>query len=142
MPLAATMATDEIYAAFLGNYSDGKTCFHGHTYGGNPLGAAAAMATLDVFERERTLEHLRPKIARLGEHLDRIATLSAVGDTRQCGMIAAIELVRDKSTKEPFPWEEKRGIRVCEHALTRGVWIRPLGNVLVIMPPLSVSNDE
>ncbi|NLE39571.1 MAG: adenosylmethionine--8-amino-7-oxononanoate transaminase [Pirellulaceae bacterium] len=142
MPLAATLATDEIYGAFLGDYAEGKTFFHGHTYGGNPLGAAVALATLDVLEEERTLEHLGPKIARLGEHLAWIAELPEVGDARQCGMIGAIELVRDKATKEPFPWEWKRGIRVCEHALRHGVWIRPLGNVLVVMPPLAVSIDE
>ncbi|HBO43131.1 MAG TPA: adenosylmethionine--8-amino-7-oxononanoate transaminase [Planctomycetaceae bacterium] len=142
MPLAVTLATDEIYGAFLGDYTEGKTFFHGHTYGGNPLGAAVALATLDVFEEERTLEHLGPKIARLGEHLARIAELPQVGDARQCGMIGAIELVCDKATKEPFPWEQKRGVRVCQHALGHGVWIRPLGNVLVVMPPLAVSIDE
>ena len=142
LPLAATLATEEIYSAFLGEYAEGKSFFHGHTYGGNPLGAAAAMATLDVFESERTIEHLQPKIARLTEHLARIAELAEVGDARQRGLIGAIELVRDKATKEPFPWEAKRGIRVCEQALRHGVWIRPLGNVLVIMPPLAVSMEQ
>ncbi|HLA85174.1 MAG TPA: adenosylmethionine--8-amino-7-oxononanoate transaminase [Thermoguttaceae bacterium] len=142
LPLAATLATDEIFGAFLGNYTEGKTFFHGHTYGGNALGAAAALATLDVFESERTLDAMRPKIARLGEHLARLAELPEVGDARQRGLIGAVELVRDKRTKEPFPWEAKRGLRVCEHAIRRGVWIRPLGNVLVLMPPLCVSLDQ
>ncbi|MBN1588509.1 MAG: adenosylmethionine--8-amino-7-oxononanoate transaminase [Pirellulales bacterium] len=142
LPLAATLATDEIYGAFLGEYAEGRTFFHGHTYGGNPLGAAVALATLDVFLEEQTLSRLQPKIARLGEHLARLAELPEVGDARQCGLIGAVELVRDKATKEPFPWEKKRGIRVCEHVLGRGVWIRPLGNVLVIMPPLAVSLGE
>jgi adenosylmethionine-8-amino-7-oxononanoate aminotransferase len=142
LPLAGTFATEEIYGAFLGRYAEGKTFFHGHTYGGNPLGSAAALATLDVFEQERTLDAIQPKIARLGEHLRRIARLPEVGDVRQRGMIGAVELVRDKATKASFPWEMKRGIRVCEHALARGVWIRPLGNVVVIMPPLAVSIDE
>ena len=88
LPMAATLATDEIWRAFLGTYAESKTFFHGHTYGGNPLGAAAALATLDVFEEERTLERLPPKIARLGEHLARIAGLPHVGDVRQCGLIA------------------------------------------------------
>jgi len=142
LPLAATLATDEIYGAFLGQYAEGKTFFHGHTYGGNPLGAAVALATLDVFDEEQTLARLVPKIARLGEHLARITRLPEVGDARQCGMIGAIELVRDKETKAPFAWEEKRGVRVCQHALGRGVWVRPLGNVLVIMPPLAIAMDE
>jgi adenosylmethionine-8-amino-7-oxononanoate aminotransferase len=142
LPLAATLATDEIYEAFLGTYADRKTFFHGHTYGGNPLGAAAALAVLDIFEEERTLENLRPKIARLSEHLARLARHPHVGDARQCGFIAAVELVRDKTAKEPYPWTERRAHAVCDHALSEGVWIRPLGNVLVVMPPLSISMEQ
>ncbi len=142
LPLAATLATDEIYNAFLGRYEESKTFFHGHTYGGNPLGAAAALATLEIFDQESTLALLQPKIARLSEHLARIADHPHVGDIRQRGLIAGIELVRDRTTREPFPWEEKRGTRVCQHALTSGVWLRPLGNVIVIMPPLSVTFPE
>jgi len=142
LPLAATLATDEIYGAFLGSYADSKSFFHGHTYGGNPLGAAAAVATLDVFEEEQTLAQLPPKIDRLAEHLRRIARLPRVGDVRQCGLIAGIELVRDRQTKEPFPWAEKRGIRVCDYARTQGVLLRPLGNVIVILPPLSISLEQ
>ena len=142
LPLAATLATDEIWQAFLGTYAESKTFFHGHTYGGNPLGAAAALACLDIFEEEKTLENLQPKIARLGEHLARITELPHVGDVRQCGLIGAIELVRDKATKEPYPWEEKRGMRVCDYARTEGVLLRPLGNVIVIMPPLSITLEQ
>ena len=142
LPLAATLATEEIYRAFLGSYAESKTFFHGHTYGGNPLAAAAALASLDVFEQERTLDNLPPKIARLAEHLQQLAELPHVGDVRQCGLIGAVELVRDKRTKEPFAWEEKRGIRVCRAALERGVWLRPLGNVIVIMPPLAISLEQ
>jgi len=142
LPMAATLTTDTIWNAFLGDYAESRSFFHGHTYGGNPLSAAAAMATLDVFEEERTLEHLQEKIARLAEHLDRIAKLPHVGDTRQCGLIGAVELVRDVATKEPYPWAEKRGIRVCEHAKTEGVLLRPLGNILVIMPPLAISLQQ
>lgn len=142
LPLAATLATTEIWQAFLGRYDEYKTFFHGHTYGGNPLGAAAAIATLDIFEQEKTLEQLPKKMERLAMHLHRIAELPAVGDTRQCGMIGAVELVRDRATKEPHPWYEKRGMRVCETLRGEGVWLRPLGNVLVIMPPLSISLDE
>ncbi len=142
MPMAATLATSDIWEAFLGTYEDSKTFYHGHTYGGNPLAAAAALATLDIFEDEKTLLQLQPKIARLAEHLARLAALPHVGNVRQCGFIAAVELVRDVSSKEPYPWQDRRGLRVCEHALTEGVWIRPLGNVVVIMPPLAISMDQ
>jgi adenosylmethionine-8-amino-7-oxononanoate aminotransferase len=142
LPLAATLTTDAIWQAFLGTYAESKSFFHGHTYGGNPLGAAAALATLDLFDEEKTLENLAPKIARLGEHLERIGRLPHVGDCRQCGLIAGIELVRDKATKEPYPWAEKRGWRVCDHARREGVLLRPLGNVIVIFPPLAIRLDE
>ena len=142
LPMAATLASDEIWEAFLGTYAESKTFYHGHTYGGNPLGAAAALANLDIFEEERTLDMLPAKIARLGEHLARLARLPHVGNVRQCGLIAAVELVRDVKTKEPYPWEENRGLRVCDHARTEGVWLRPLGNVIVIMPPLAITIDQ
>lgn len=142
LPVAATLATSDIYSAFLGEHHESKTLFHGHTYGGNPLGCAVALATLDVFEEESTLEKLQPKIARLSEHLARIATLDHVGDVRQCGMMAGVELVANKATKQPFPWEEQHGAAVCEHAIANGVWLRPLGNVVVIMPPLAISLEQ
>jgi len=142
LPLAATLVTETIWQAFLGDYAEGKTFFHGHTYGGNPLGAAVALATLDVFEEEQTIVEMGPKIDRLAEHLARLDELPHVGHVRQRGLIGAVELVRDKTTKEPYPWPEKRGIAVCNHALTEGVWLRPLGNVLVVMPPLSITLDE
>ncbi len=142
LPMSATLASDEIWQAFLGTYAESKTFFHGHTYGGNPLGAAVANATLDVFEEEQTLRHLQGKMARLTEHLRRIGELGNVGDVRQCGFMAGIELVRDKATKEPYPRQERRGHHACLRAMREGVWLRPLGNVVVIMPPLAVSMDE
>jgi len=142
LPMSATLATDEIWQAFLGEYSESKTFYHGHTYGGNPLAAAAGIATLDIFEEDRVLEQLHPKIARLGEHLARIAQLPHVGDVRQCGMMAAIELVRNVAKKEPYPWTERRGQRVCDYAQGEGVWVRPLGDVVVILPPLSISLEQ
>ncbi len=99
LPMAATLATEEICQAFLGDDASGRTFYHGHTYGGNPLAAAAALATLDVFEEERTLEHLPAKIARLRELLAPLADHPHVGDIRQCGLIAGIELVRDRATR-------------------------------------------
>jgi adenosylmethionine-8-amino-7-oxononanoate aminotransferase len=142
LPLAATLTTGEVWKAFLGRHEESRTFFHGHTYGGNPLGAAVALATLDVFEEEQTLAQLPAKIERLAQHLARIAQHPHVGDVRQRGLIAGIELVRDRRTKEPYPWAERRGQRVCQHALTEGVWLRPLGNVVVVLPPLAISLEE
>lgn len=137
LPLAATLTTQPIYEAFLGEYADFKTFFHGHSYTGNPLGCAAALANLKVFEREKTLTQLKPKIRLLSELLRPFHRLQHVGDVRQCGMIVGIELVKDKSSKEPFPLVERKGVQVGLAAKERGMLIRPLGNVLVLMPPLS-----
>jgi adenosylmethionine-8-amino-7-oxononanoate aminotransferase len=142
MPLAATLTTEEIYNAFLGKYAELKTFFHGHTYTGNPLGCAAALASLELFEKEHILENLEPKINHLRDKLKRFELLEHVGDVRQCGLIAAIELVKDKSTKEPYSWEERIGIKVCLEARKHGVLIRPLGHIIVIMPPLIIEIDE
>ena len=141
LPLAATITSSEVWQAFLGEYAELKTFFHGHTYGGNPLAAAAALATLDLFDEEETLARLQPKIVRLGVHLSRLAKHPHV-ETRQTGLIAGIELVKNKAAREPFPWQDRLGWQVCQDVLDRGVWIRPLGDVLVIMPPLSVSIGE
>jgi len=138
LPLAATLSTGQIWDAFLSNYSESKAFFHGHTYGGNPLGAAVALASLDVFQEEQTLSKLCFKIEQLRQQLTRIEQMDHVGNVRQQGLIAGIELVQDRASGEPFPWEEARGMRACQHALSHGVWLRPLGNVIVIMPPLSI----
>jgi adenosylmethionine-8-amino-7-oxononanoate aminotransferase len=142
LPMAATLTTDEIYQAFLGNYASGRTFYHGHTYGGNPLAAAAALATLDVFEEERTLEHLPAKIDWLRELIFPLAEHPHVGDIRQCGLIAGIELVRDRATREPYPAAERIARRVCDAALRHGVLLRPLGDIIVLWPPLSISSDQ
>jgi adenosylmethionine-8-amino-7-oxononanoate aminotransferase len=142
LPFAATLASDEVWRAFLGRYDEARTFCHGHTYGGNPLGAAVALASLDIFQEEQTLSRLEPRIGRLAEHLQRIADLPHVGDVRQRGLIGAVELVQDRHTKTPFPWQERRGFRVCELAREKGVWLRPLVNVIAIMPPLSVTTEE
>jgi len=142
LPLAATLATAEIFSAFLGDDTEQRTFFHGHTYGGNPLGAAVALATLDVFDDEQTLLRLKPKISRLAHHLDHLAEHPHVRSVRQRGMIGAIELVRDKETGTPYPWRERRGADVCRYARQRGVWLRPLGDVLVVMPPLAIAEHQ
>jgi adenosylmethionine-8-amino-7-oxononanoate aminotransferase len=142
LPLAATLTTDEVYSAFYGTARDGKTFYHGHTYGGNPLGAAVALATLRVFDEEKTLEHLRPKIARLTERLAEFAELPHVGDVRQRGLIAGVELVADKPSKTPYDFAEQVGARVCRLARDSGLIIRPLGDTLVILPPLAITVEQ
>ena len=142
LPLAATVATEEVYSAFLGEFRELKTFFHGHSYTGNPLGCATALACIEIFEKEKILEELKPKISMIESSLAEILNLEHAGDVRSKGLMAGIELVKDKSTKEPYPWEDKMGWRVCYYAREHGVLIRPLGNVLVIMPPLSVSPEN
>ncbi len=143
LPLAATLATDEIYDAFLGAFADKKTFFHGHTYTGNPLACAAAIASLDIFERDRVLERLAPTIARLAARLDeKIAPLTHVLEIRRRGLMVGVELVRDRATRAPYDYAETIGARVCMALRRRGVILRPLGPVVVMMPPLSIADDE
>lgn len=142
LPLAATLATDELWQAFLGPYEASRQFYHGHTYCGNPLGAAVALASLDVFVEEDTLAKLPAKIERLETHLRRIAQHANVGDIRGHGLIRAIELVENRATRKPFAWSERRGHLACLAARERGVLLRPLGNTLVIFPPLSISFEE
>ncbi len=139
LPLAATLATEAIYEAFLGPIDSGRTFYHGHTFTGNPLGCAAALASLDVFETDRTLDQLPNKIACIASHLTRLAKNPHVGDVRQWGMIAGIEIVRDKSTGEAYPYRLQVGAQVCARARAGGVILRPLADTIVIMPPLTIS---
>jgi adenosylmethionine-8-amino-7-oxononanoate aminotransferase len=142
LPMAVTMTTREIYNAFLGDYAELKTFFHGHTFTGNPIACAAALASLDLFEKGSLLERLPAKISYIEGRLQTISQLKHVGDVRQAGMIGGIELVKDKETKEPFPWENRVGVKVCLEARKHGVFLRPLGNVIVIFPPLSITVEE
>jgi adenosylmethionine-8-amino-7-oxononanoate aminotransferase len=140
MPLAATLTTEEIYNAFLGPYEDFKTFFHGHSYTGNPLGCAVALANLEVFKKDKTLSRLRPKIKTMARLLQPLWPLPHVGDIRQRGFMAAIELVEDKKTRKPYPLKARIGHRVCGIARQRGLLLRPLGNIIVLIPPLSTDN--
>jgi len=142
LPLAATLASEEIYEGFLGEFEEFKTFFHGHTYTGNALACAVAIANLEVFKKERTIEKLQAKIAHLTKKLQPFTALTHVGDVRQCGFMVGIELVADRETKEPFLPENRTGHRVIMEARTRGVIIRPLGDVIVLMPPLGISFPE
>lgn len=135
MPLAATLATESIYEAFLADHAEFKTFFHGHTYTGNPLACAAALASLEVFRRERTLVRLRPKIRMLAESLADVQLMPEVREVRQCGLMVGIDLgEHDPSLR--------MGHRVALEARKRGVIVRPLGDVVVLMPPLSISLQD
>jgi adenosylmethionine-8-amino-7-oxononanoate aminotransferase len=144
LPLAVTMATEEIFSQYLGEFSELKTFFHGHTYTGNPLSCAAALASLQVFEQERTLagDIFGPRADRYAQGMKRLSGLDHVGDVRFRGLMGGVELVKNKENKEPFPFQERKGHQVCMEMRKHGVILRPLGDVVVIMPPLSVSLDE
>ncbi|HWR43053.1 adenosylmethionine--8-amino-7-oxononanoate transaminase [Sporomusa sp.] len=142
MPLAATLTTDEVYNAFLGDYTAKKTFYHGHSYTGNPLACAAALANLKIFREEKVIEGLSPKIAAAAAKLEQIANLEHVGDVRQRGLIIGIELMQDKSRKLPYPWEQAAGASVCLQARKYGLIIRPIGDVVIFMPPLASTVDE
>lgn len=143
LPLAATLTTEEIFSAFLGEYREFKSFFHGHTYTGNPLGCAVALASLELFKKERILDQMQPKIIYLGRRLkEDFLPLPHVGDIRQWGFMVGIELVEDKATLKKYPLERRVGHRVILEARKRGVIIRPLGDVIVLMPPLTITEDE
>lgn len=142
LPLAATLTTDRVYEAFLGTAAEGKTFFHGHTYTGNPLACAVAIANLELFGTERTLEKMKPAVDALARGLERIAALPHVGDVRRRGLMVGIELTQDKATRAEYPYGDRVGFQVCLAAREHGVLLRPLGNVLVLMPPLSVTVEE
>jgi adenosylmethionine---8-amino-7-oxononanoate aminotransferase len=142
LPLAATLTTEEIFSAFLGEYEEFKTFFHGHTYTGNPLGCAVATANLELFERDGILENMQPRIAYVQKRLNKLLALPHVSDVRQWGYMAGIELVEDKALRKGYAPEQRTGHKVTLEARKKNVIIRPLGDVIVLMPPLSISDDE
>lgn len=142
LPMAATLANDKVWKAFLAPAADSKQFFHGHTFGGNPLAAAASLASLDVFEDEQTLQRLPGRAERLRRVLEPIADHPHLGQIRQRGMMMGIELVENRENKQAFAANELRGARVCRRGVERGVWVRPLGDVIVLMPPLNIKDEE
>jgi adenosylmethionine---8-amino-7-oxononanoate aminotransferase len=134
LPLAATLATDEIYNAFLARPEEGKTFFHGHTYTGNALACAAALASLRLIDENQVVDHVRANAQRIEARLSAIKNSPVVGDIRQKGTMVGIELVRDRTTNEAFPAAQRMGHQVTLAARKRGVILRPLGDVVVLMP--------
>jgi adenosylmethionine-8-amino-7-oxononanoate transaminase len=135
LPLAATLATERIYEGFLGEHQEYRTFFHGHTYTGNPLACAAAIATLNVFEQEDTIANLQPKIELLEKLLRRVKAIPTVREVRQCGFMVGIELGE-------FPVDARMGHQVTLEARARGAIVRPLGDVVVLMPPLAIGTAD
>jgi len=142
LPLSAVLTTNRVYDAFYAEYSAGKAFLHSHSYTGNPIACRAALATLSVLRDEAVLERNRTLAAHVAKRIAPLSSHPNVADVRQTGMIAAIELVRDKTTREPFAASERRGLRVYRHGLERGVVLRPLGNVVYFMPPFCITPDE
>ncbi len=142
LPLAATLTTERIFEGFQAEYDELKTFFHGHTFTGNPLTCTAALASLDLFQSDQTLEKLPRKIEVLQEGLKSLSLTDFVGDVRQCGLMAGVEIFQDRENRVPFPIKKRIGHRVCLGVRKHGIILRNLGDVVVLMPPLSVTEDE
>ena len=142
IPLAATITTDKIYNAFYDDFSTLKTFYHGHSFTGNPIACAVAVENLKIMEQENIIETLQPKIKKLKDCTEKFKTLKHVGDVRQTGMVAAVEMVKDKLTKEPYPFTDRIGHKVFKEAMKNGALLRPIGNVIYFMPPYVIKNEE
>ncbi|MGG1636078.1 adenosylmethionine--8-amino-7-oxononanoate transaminase [Paenibacillus sp. NRS-1760] len=142
LPVAATLATDEVYEAFYADYEEQKTFFHGHSYTGNPLGCAVALASLKLFEERNMIEGVRAKASFVQQKLAALKDYQHVGEIRQKGLMIGIELVRDKVSREPYDWADRIGVRTTLRARELGMLTRPLGNVIVFIPPLSSNVAE
>ncbi|MDE3838869.1 adenosylmethionine--8-amino-7-oxononanoate transaminase [Bacillus methanolicus] len=142
LPVAITVTTDDIYEAFLGDYEELKTFFHGHSYTGNQLGCAVAIANIDLIEKKNLIHEVERNSQYIANRLQEFRQLRHVGDIRQKGFMIGLELVVDRNTKEPYKWSDRIGVRVCRRARELGMLIRPLGNVVVFMPPLASTVEE
>jgi adenosylmethionine-8-amino-7-oxononanoate aminotransferase len=142
LPMAATLTTRQIFDAFLGEYHQFKTFFHGHSFTGNQLGAAAALANLEILQSAASIRARRWLETALRQELEALWTSPNIGDIRQVGLVAGIELVKDWRTRKPFELRERAGIRVCEGMAKRGVLTRAIGNVVVLMPPYCTTREQ
>lgn len=142
MPLAVTMTNNKIYSAFYDDYSTAKAFYHGHSFTGNPLACAVAVENLKIMEEENIIEKLQPKSQFFAQEMEKFKKLNHVGDIRHIGMIGAIELVKDKDTKEPYSFAERIGHRVYKEGLKRGAILRPIGNVIYFIPPYIITENE
>ena len=142
LPMAATLTTQPVFDAFLGKYEEFKTFFHGHSFTGNQLGAASALASLKILQSPASIRARLQLEETLREELASLWNLPHIGDIRQVGLIVGIELVKNWKTRQPYPLRERAGVRVCENMAKRGVLTRPIGNVIVLMPPFCTTGDQ
>lgn len=142
LPMSVCMTSNTIYQAFYDDYKTLKAFLHSHSYTGNPLASAAALATLDIFQSEKVIDKNRILSACLAKAVASLKDHPHIGDVRQTGMVVAIEMVANKQTKEPFPWTERRGLQVFQYALSQGVLLRPIGNVVYFMPPYIITPEQ
>lgn len=142
LPMAAVLTTDKLYQAFYDDYSTLRAFLHSHTYTGNPLACAAALASLDIFEQDGIIEANKALAARMGTATAHLRDHPNVAEVRQTGMAVAIEMVQDKASKTPYPWQERRGLKVYQHALQRGALLRPLGSVVYFLPPYTITEEQ
>ena len=142
LPLAACLTTDAVYQAFYDDYETLRAFLHSHSYTGNPLACAAALATLDIFAQDDVIEANKPLARRMAEATAHLAEHPQVGEVRQTGMALAIEMTADKARRTPYPWQERRGLAVYQHALSRGALLRPLGNVVYFLPPYVITPEQ
>ena len=142
LPLSAVLATEAIYQAFYDDYQNLRAFLHSHSYTGNALACTAALATLAIFRDDNVIVRNAALAQRLGERARELEALEHVAEVRQHGMIVAAEMVRDKASRAPYDWRERRGLTVYQHALGRGVLLRPIGNVIYFMPPYVVSDAD
>jgi len=142
LPLSAVLTGEQVYQVFYDDYATLRAFLHSHSYTGNALACRAALATLDLFEREDTLKRNRERARRMGAAVADLVDHPHIGEVRQTGMILALEMVRHKTGREPYPWQERRGLTVYRHGLQHGVLLRPLGNVVYFMPPYVIEPEE
>lgn len=142
LPLSVCMTTENIYQAFYAEYAAQKAFLHSHSYTGNPLACAAALATLDIFRDDDVIERNRALAAHMARQVAPLADHPHIAEVRQTGMIAAMEMVRNKTRREPYPWQQRRGREVYRYALEQGVLLRPLGDVVYFMPPYVITPEQ
>jgi len=142
LPMAAVLTTDRLYQAFYDDYSTLRAFLHSHTYTGNPLACAAALATLDIFAEDNVIEANKALAARMASATAHLAEHPHVAEVRQTGMALAIEMVQDKPSRTAYPWQERRGLKVYQHALERGALLRPLGSVVYFLPPYCITEEQ
>ncbi len=142
LPMAAVLTTDEVYGAFYDDYATLRAFLHSHTYTGNPLACAAALATLDIFEQDNVIEANKALAARMASATEHLKDHPHVAEVRQTGMALAIEMVKDKAGKVAYPWQERRGLTVYQHAMERGALLRPLGSVVYFLPPYVITPEQ